>query len=584
VTEPQVPSADPATAEADWDQDPAVLAAVQALLVTLGKTFRAYQLYDENNPVRRRFGEQLRTELVALWQLVDQLVLRIDEDHMYLGEVAIYHSESRNDSLAFLFFKDGVREIKLLPGLEAEELDKFLGVLQKARKLVPEGDDLLTVLWEADLRFFDYQYVDLLAEGVAMPEAGAGNTAAEMQAAHDAEEAEAKKAERQRPEAGAEEAQPAHQTVKQDDFNPTLYALDKREMDYLRTEFQKEIKRDTRMDVLNALFDRLEEPHNRARQTEILKILSTILPNFLSRGALVAATSVLEELRRLEATPNVFDEQRIQESRAILDRVSAPAAIEELIKALFDGTIRATSAQLGGFLQFLRGGALGPLLRASETIEHKELQAVLRKAVQGIAGRNRIAAVKLLEEPDPVIASGAARLAGQMQITEAGPSLAHLLVHTDASVRLAAIEAAVSLKASMVAGALEKTLGDSERDIRIAAARALGVLRYRPAAQALAAIVKGKNIRSADISEKVAVFQAYGMVAEADALGVLDTLLNGKGFLGKREPTEIRAAAALALGQIPGPAARAVLTKAEQDEDAVVRNNVHRALRSEGPS
>jgi len=198
LNSPRTPKAGAPTEEQDWDHDPAVLAAVQALLVTLGKTFRAYQLYDENNPVRKRFGEQLRTELTALWQQMEQLVLRVDEDHMYLGDVTIYHSESRNDSLAFLFFKDGIREINLLPGLESEELDRFLGVLQKARKLVPEGDDLLTVLWEADLRYFEYQYVDLLAEVVAMPEAGAGNTQAEMKAAHDAEEAEASAAERQR--------------------------------------------------------------------------------------------------------------------------------------------------------------------------------------------------------------------------------------------------------------------------------------------------------------------------------------------------------------------------------------------------
>ena len=580
MTAPKTPSDGVTAAEQEWeDQDPAVLAAVQTLLVTLSKTFRAYQLYDENNPVRRRFGEQLRGELSALWQLVEQLVLRVDEDHMYLGDVAVYQSESRNDSLAFLFFKDGIREIKLLPGLETDELDRFLGVLQKARKLVPEGDDLLTVLWEADLRYFEYQYVDLLAEGVAMPEAGPGASAAELQAAHDAEEAEA--ARPQSAQSAAAQEQPAPQTVKQDDFNPTLYALDKREMDYLRGELQKELKRDTRADVLSALFDRLEEPQNRARQTEVLEILSTILPNFLSRGALVAATSVLEELRRLEASPAIFDQQRIQESQQILDRVSATAAIEELIKALFDGTIRATPAQLGGFLQFLRAGALAPLLRASETVEHKELQAVLRKSVQGIAGRNRAAAVKLLLEPDPIIAAGAARLAGEMQITEAGPSLAHLLDHDDAAVRLAAIEAAVTLKASTVAGSLQQKLADPDRDVRIAAARALGALRYRPAAQTLAGIVKGKEIRTADISEKVAVFQAYGVVAEAAGLSLLDGLLNGKGFLGKREPAEIRAAAALALGQIPGPEARNVLLKAADDEDAVVRSNVNRALRSE---
>ena len=581
MTELRVPPAGVATEAEEWDGDPAALSAVQTILVTLAKTFRAYQLYDENNPVRRRFAEQLKTEFLAIWQLMDRMVLSVDEDHLFLSGQQVYKSESRNDSLAFLFFKDGIRELTFLPGLETEELDRFLGVLQKARKLVPEGDDLLTVLWEADLRFFEYKYVDLLAEGVSLPEAGAGSTPAQLQAAHAAEEAEQTAAAKQA-QSGAPEAEPAHQTVKQDDFNPTLYALDKREMEHLRSEFQKELNRDTRADVLSALFDRLEEPQNRERQSEILGILATLLPSFLSRGAIVAATSVLEELRRLEATPGVFDEQRLQGSRAILDRISASEAIEELIRALFDGTIRASAAQLGNFLQFLRGGALSPLLRASETVEHKELQAVLRKAVQGIASRNRGAVVKLLEEPDAVIAAGAARLAGEMQITEAGPSLAHLLAHADPAVRLAAVDAAVTLKASTVASALEKTLEDPEREVRIAAARALGALRYRPAAKTLAGIVRGKDIRNADITEKVAVFQAYGMVAEADGLGLLDGLLNGKGFLGKREPTEIRAAAALALGHIPGGAARDVLIKASQDEDAVVRSNVNRALRTEG--
>jgi len=576
----------PLGSEADgqtWDEEgPVAVDRVRSLFITLGKTFRAYQLYDENNPVRRRFVDQLRGEFQSLWEDLDKLVVTIDEDHMYLQGAEVYKSESRNDSLAFLFFKDGVREITLLPGLETEELEQFLGVLQRARKLVPEGDDLLTVLWEQDLGYFDYQYVDLLSEGVELPEAGAGNTQAEMQAALQAEDEEIAAAEKGPQKGAAEDQSPQPQTVKQDDFNPTLYALDNRQMETLREELQKELKRDTRADVLNALFDRLEEPANRERQTEILKILATLLPSFLSRGGLVAATSVLQELRRLEKSQDVFDDQRVKESRFILDRISAPEAIRELIQALFDGTIRASTSQLGGFLQFLRGGALSPLLHASETVEHKELQAVLRKAVHGIANQNRGAVIELLEEQDPVIASGAARLAGEMQITDAGPALTHLLAHSDPSVRLAAVEAAVMLKASMVAAALEKTLDDPERELRIAAARALGALQYRPAAKTLLNIVRGRDIRTADISEKVAVFEAYGIVAEEDGLDVLDGLLNTKGFLGKREPTDIRAAAALALGRIPGEQARAALEKATQDEDPVVRSNVNRALRNEG--
>jgi hypothetical protein len=563
----------------DWEEQGLPVEEVRTLFVTLGKAFRAYQLYDENNPVRQRFVETLKGEFQKLWTELDKLVVSMDEDHIYLGEAEVYRSESRNDSLAFLFFKDGVREITFLPGVEEHELEQFLGVLQKARKLVPEGDDLLTVLWEAELQYFTYQYVDLLAEGVALPEAGPGNTGAELQAALAAEDEEIA-AEEEAAESGG--AADAPQTVKQDDFNPTLYVLDPREMDTLRAELQKELKRDIRTDVLKALFDRLEEPRNRERQSEILGILETLLPNFLSRGGLVAATNVLRELRRLEQEEGRFDEQRREESRRILDGISSAETVEELMQALYNGTIRASSTQLGQFLQFLRGGALAPLLRESETVEHRELQAVLRQSVQGIANQNRKALVGLLEQDDPLIAAAAAKLAGEMEIAEAAPALARLLTHQDPAVRLAAIEAAIALKASVVAGQLEKTLEDPERDVRVAAARALGELRYTPAAQALSGIIRGKRIRAADITEKVAVFEAYGMTADSDGVGLLESLLNRKGgLLGKKESTEIRAAAALGLGRIASAEARAALERATQDEDPVVRSNVNRALRRE---
>ena len=564
----------------DWDEQSLPVDDVRSLFVTLGKAFRAYQLYDENNPVRRRFVDTLKGEFERLWTELEKLVVTMDEDHIYLERAEVYQSESRNDSLAFLFFKDGVREITFLPGIETHELEQFLGVLQKARKLVPEGDDLLTVLWEEELQYFQYQYVDLLAEGVSLPEAGPGNTGAELQAALSAED-EAIAAEEEQAEAGGAAAD-APQTVKQDDFNPTLYVLDPREMETLRAELQKELKRDIRTDVLKALFDRLEEPGNRERQSEVLGILETLLPNFLSRGGLVAATNVLKELRRLEEIDGMFDEQRRLESHRILDGISSRAAIEELMQALYDGTIRASSTQLSQFLRFLHGAALAPLLRESETVEHKELQSVLRKSVQGIAEHNREALVGLLEESDPLIASAAAKLAGEMKIAEAGPVLSRLLVHDEPMVRLAAIEATVALHASVAAAQLEKTLEDPERDVRVAAARALGQLRYTPSAPALAKIVRGKRIRAADITEKVAVFEAYGLTAEQEGVSLLDTLLNGKGgLLGKKESTDIRAAAALGLGRIGTQEARAVLERATQDEDAVVRSNVNRAMRRE---
>ncbi len=63
-----------------WEDDLPV-DEVRQLFVTLGKAFRAYQLYDENNPVRHRFLDGLRTEFQGMWEAVDRIVVSVDEDN-----------------------------------------------------------------------------------------------------------------------------------------------------------------------------------------------------------------------------------------------------------------------------------------------------------------------------------------------------------------------------------------------------------------------------------------------------------------------------------------------------------------------
>ena len=568
-----------ATAAGWADASTLPLADIRELFVTLGKALRAVQLYDENNPVYQRFVQSLREALRNLFTEIDRLVVIVEEDRFTVAGEEVYRADSRADSLAFLFFKDGIREITLLPGLEEEELTPFLRVVQRARKSRGEGDDLLTILWEADLNRFKYQYVDVLAEGVELPEPGAGATAQQLRGAVQAETAEEEKA-----AAGADGAQEApkpKQGMGRDDFNPTLYSLDPREMDLLRHEIHLESSRDLRGDVLAALFDRLEEPENPERQTEILAILRTLLPNFLSRGVLAPAARVLEELRAVESKPEVFDVQRRQEAEKIVDRLSSAQTMDELVHALEDGSIKSTPAELSALLRHLKPTALGPLLRASELTHIRELQPVLRQAVHGIAEKNPAAVAALLRDQDAVVLAGAARLAGRLKAAEAGPTLASLMAHAVPDVRLAAVEAAVELKASTAAGALQALLGDPDRQVRIAAARGLGKLKYRPAATRFRDVVLGKEIRNADISEKIAFFESYGEVAGDAAHDVMDKLLNGKGFLGRKEPAEIRACAALALGKIGTEQARRSLQSAIGEEDAVVRSAVNRALRGE---
>jgi len=588
VTDPSPHPSDPpdggqAEASLGWEDEvpEVVLKKVRSLFSTLTKAIRAFQLYDENNPVYQRFVSGLADAFRDLWSEVDRLPVHVEERRIvWMGE-EVYSSDNRSESLAFLLYKDGIREVTFHPGIEDEELPRLLEVLQRARNLRPEADDLLTILWEEDFEHFEHTYIDVLVEGVSLPESGEGHEEIELRSVLEGEvggagslDPEAEDAEEG--EAGTAAPEPPSGQVSTEDFNPTLYSLDAKEMKQLEEELQEEMDRDLRRSVLEALFDRLENPERRG-----LDILKTLLPNFLSRGALRPAAAVLHELDALMAVEGMFDEERAARADEVLETVSGPETIGELVRALVDGSIEPRVSSLSTFLKFLRPSALAPLLKASEEVDDRNVQSTLREAITSIASRHPDAVLELLEGVDPVVMAGAARLAGRMELRDAGPKLTALLRHDSPEVRLAAVESAVSLRASTVAGTLEEVLDDPDRAVRIAAARALGTLRYRPAAPRIEEIVGGKKIRDRDVTEMIAFFESYGELAGDEAVSLLDKFLNRKGFLGRREPDEVRACAALALGKVDSPAAREALEKARDQEEPVVRSAVNRALRGD---
>ncbi|NNM34186.1 MAG: HEAT repeat domain-containing protein [Gemmatimonadetes bacterium] len=562
----------PPQGEGWTDLDLIPLATVKELFQALAKALRAHRLYDENNPVYIRFLNSLREAMLAVWADTESIQIQVHEHRLlFMGE-EVYKSEERTDSLSFMFWKDGIREIILERGLEDAELPLWLAALQRSRNLTAEGDDLLTILWEADLSHFRYGYVDLLAEGVMTPEAG-DTSHVDLSSVLEGELG----AELAPP--GSEEAGDQPQpSVSPEDFNPTLYSLGPAEMEYLRSELERERQRDLRADVLAALFDRLEEPRFPERQLEILHVLRSLLPNLLSRGALVGVGQILQELEWVASEQGILEPEAAAVATSVIDEMSRESSLVELVQALRDGSIAPDAPALAHFLQFLRPAALPVLLRLARG-SGEALRPVLREGVHGIARRHPQAISGLLGHKDGVLVAEGVLLIGRLGITKAIPAVGKLMSHSDPRVRLACLEVMVRLKASTLYSHIENALRDRDRGVRIAGAKAARMLRYQPAVGWLEAAVEGRDIRQADLSEKMAIFEAFGFLAQTGTEDILDRFLNGRGFLGRKEDEELRACAALALGYIRSERSRTILDQARDDASPMVRNAVRKALK-----
>ncbi|HST61626.1 MAG TPA: HEAT repeat domain-containing protein [Longimicrobium sp.] len=539
--------------------DAAARAGVQEVVRGFSRALRTHLLYEGNSPSLDKFVETLRERLGALWDRMPYLNVQVEEREILWEGAAVYTGEER-DNLAFLLYKDGVRELSFMPGFEDEDLDAFLAILARIHRLKLDEEDLLTLLWDHDWGHFRYRYVEPVSEGVKLPE-------------------QSEAAQQQQASAAPREDPAPAQSVTTEDFREALYFLDEVEMRRLEAEVQREMRRDLWIDVLNALFDRLEDG-TPERQAQVVSIAADVLPTLLGAGRLQTAAYMLGELVGIATGGRKLPPGVFRALRALFDQLAQPETVNELARIVEEAGEGLSREHLGALLAYFPPESLGPLLRAGEASGSEAARAALMNAAERLAAPNPAVLRGLAQDPDAAIAAGAARLVGRLRVTEAGPEVSRLLTRPEARLRVAAVEALQELRSPVASGALEGALEDEDREVRVAAARALAVLRWSPAKARLEAALDSRRLRDADLTERIAFFEAYGQLAAGDAVGVLDRMLNGKSWLGRRESGEMRACAALGLGRVRLPAAEKALAAAAADPDPVVRSAVGRALRS----
>jgi len=557
-------------------QAPVEIALIQELLRLFGKAARAHQLYLPNNPVYKQAQENLRAGFLPIWEATDEVELAFTESEVrYGGETVLEENTKGSDSLPWLFYKDGVRELHFVRGFDTEELGKLLDILQRVRKASPDEDDLLTLLWQGDFTYLRYRYVDMTVEA-ATPLGDGGESLAGSQL-------DVRRMAEENAVDGEESLESSARSgvVSMADFDGTLYFLDEKEIEYIQTEVRREYEIDLRQNVLALLLDIFEAQGDPAIRDEVAGILDSFMLHMLSAGqfhnvAYLIRESLVASQRALEIAPAQRD--RLGQ---IPTRLSAPEALAQVLQSMDEAEALPSQAELLELFEQLRGSALETVLEWLGRLQNPKLRPLLEQAAGRLAAQSTGELVRLVGSRSRNVAVEAIRRAGGLKTPAAVAPLAKVLEGQDVELRAAAVHALSEIGSPSALQALERALEDSEREVRIATIRALQARAYRPALPRLESMVKGRAIRDADLSEKMAAFEAFGTLCDNAGVVILDAMLNGKSMFGRREDAEVRACAAVALGRIGTPDAQASLRQSADEKDVVVRTAVARALRSQ---
>ncbi len=553
--------------EQELDQTPFPVALVADALRLFAKAARAQQLYLPNNPMHARAMDAVREAFLRLWKETDALELQItDSDFRWLGRPVLEEPGRTSDSLPWLFYKDGIRELTILPGFEDGELAALFQLIQRTRLASVEDDDLLTLLWEHEFAFLLYKYVELTVELGAPLIAHPPEVVGRIVSPHEVE-------------TGPQEPLASSSFARMDDYDSTLYFLDDGEIDYLQREIAEDFGSDLKPKVVASLLDTYEDASDPTVREEIAGILEHLFLVMLSLAQFRTAAYIMREvIVTSNRAPDILDSEK-ERLLALADRLSEPEALNQLLETLEQTALRPPQNDLLDLFSELRPAALATVLGRIGRSRNAELRALLESAGSRMAASHTAELVRLIASEDDVVAFEAIRRAGSMKAAAAVPALAGTVAQGPPDMRVAAVNALSQIASPGAMGALERALEDEDSDIRMAAVRVLASRGYGAAASRIEGHLQTRMFKEASLAEKMAFFESYGTLCGDAGVELLSDILNARRLMRPRSPSELRACAAVALGKVGTDRAIEALQRAGGDSDLIVRNAVSRAVR-----
>jgi len=159
----------PSSTQISNDLSPEAQAA--AWFRQLARALRMFRLYGGSNPVALEARDAVASTLAELLPAHGGWRLRFSATEVFLGEESIIRVAPRTrgaervtnvtDQIPFLFYRDGVRRLALRPDTPRGELASLIQILRDASSGSATQDDLVTLLWQANLSHIQIEAVPL---------------------------------------------------------------------------------------------------------------------------------------------------------------------------------------------------------------------------------------------------------------------------------------------------------------------------------------------------------------------------------------------------------------------------------------
>lgn len=525
--------------------------STKGLIQTFLQTVRGYRLYDANHPMLAKFLDRLKGEFDRYFGEFDSFVIQVGEFRLsYHGNV-VYENQDVKESLAFVFYKDGIRELRFHKGLEFQEIIDFLEVVRKADRVNRMVDDLVTLLWEKDFSHISFTTVDEFLEkgGVLVP-ATEEDLYKGQEFRFEEETGQGDEAEQQSfPALTEEEVKQALDPLRSKTLIQACQ-LTPDEAEKINRDMQLELQ----TEYLHALNNNLTEVllhlgEDTDAYENMISYFQRIIEVLFTEGKIGKVVTILRSLTdTIESI--VLKDRQFSAIRRILESCSGPQAIELLGKAMQDGgEVEGDSVQ--EYMQFLTKQAVPPLCLLLGGVLPGKWGKVVADHLVRLSGEDIQPLTKYLSDRNPGLVCQILSILGRIGHPSTVKYLVSLVAHRDQRVREETLQLLVKF-GEKGKDLMMRFLKDPSSEIRSRASVNLARVAKGQAVKPLTEIILSEDFHKRNYEEKVSFFKALGETGSREAIPILQQIAKKRFWFKKAKWEEMRVCAMNTLRMIQG--------------------------------
>jgi hypothetical protein len=572
--DPVAPSEEPRTPEQD-----AAMRAAGVWIHQFARTLKTCRLYDASNPTVLKFRSELATTLHKVLEQHGPLRYRFTSDDVLFDDESLYPARSRDDNLALVFFRDGLRNLTLLPGIEPREVEVLLdAVLQVSGQNFGE-DDLVTLLWEAALPHLEVDYVPAEGEvgsgggaiaapddsGPLLPWPTGGGEEEEGTRVEGAEEEVARGGV---PGGRSDDWTAGDLTVEIEAGYEELESLADSEVARFRREFDAEHAVDLVTATVAVTHAMMRAGASAEDRVELARFLPRVLRQAIAHGAWLEAREALMQLQSCggkEWSADTF----VQE---LLQPISVSSVVERLD--------RQEGEAISDYLAFARELGdpavdwLSLVLAESQSRRNRRLVA---EAIAALCKDRPERLAPWITDPRWFVVRNVVHILGWIAGPKIVPLLQVALRNPDPRVRLEVVQALGQVEPRLARPLLLRLLDGADTRMFCVVLHQLSAQRDPGLARLMVGFLQDPSFETRPQDERHAVYSALAAVGGDEVVTDLENEVH-RGNWFSRGAEAHRQSVARILARIGTPSARAALERGVQSRRAPVRKACEDAM------